>query len=48
MGGDAMVWGGCNRNNTKMAVSLPKMVRFSFCKKGFEGKYDPYNPNIML
>ncbi len=38
-GGKAVVWGGCIRNNTNMAVSRPKMVRFSFCKKGFEEKF---------
>ncbi len=37
-GGKAVVWGGCIRNNTKMAVSQPKMVRFSICKRGFEEK----------
>ncbi len=37
-GGKAVVWGGCIRNDTKMGISRPKMVEFSFCKKGFEEK----------
>ena len=45
-GGKAVVWGGCIRNNTKMAVSQPKMVRFSFCKKGFEEKIVLYHLRI--
>ena len=30
-----------------MAVSQPKMVRFSFCKKGFEGKFVLYHLRIQ-
>ncbi len=45
-GGKAVVWGGCIKNNTKMAVSQPEMVRISFCKKGFEEKIVPYHITI--
>ena len=46
-GGKAVLWGGCIRNNTKMTVSQPKlMVRFSFCKKGIEGKIVLYHLRI--
>ncbi len=45
-GGKAVVWGACIRNNTKMAISRPKMVQFSFCKKDFEGKIVLYHLRI--
>ncbi len=45
-GGKAVVWGGCIRNDTEMAVSQPKIVRFPFCTKGFEEKIVLYHLRI--
>ena len=36
--GKAIIWGGCDRNNTKMTVSRPKMVRFHSVKRVSKGK----------
>ena len=47
-GSTARVLGGYNRNNTKMTVTQPEMIRFSFCKKGFEGKSALYHLGIWL
>ncbi len=43
-----MVWGGCIRSNTKMAISWQKMVRFSIFKKGLEEKIVLYHLRIWL